>query len=473
MEKSEAVSVVPVEMGWADIGNHGALYAIKSALGARTHEGAVFTQSADGCFIRSEGPLVAVRGVRNLAIVATTRGVLVTPLADAGSTKPLAEDAAVRGFAGAISETATEETRRWLFETRLPHWADTAWNSRRGGFVEALDLDGRPLADPPRRDRVAPRQVFAFAKANILGWTDPRADRLVVDGLDWLEREGMTSCGGWAAVVSPEGEAIDVTATLYDHAFVALACAWAHRATAEPRAREMAGTALSVIVEKMGEAALGGFFDDDRQTAPRWSNPQMHLLEASLALYQATSDRSALDLALSVVELLESRFFDAPSSPLTEYFETDWSRAKRARGRLSEPGHCYEWAVLISFFQEAHGRDLISWRRRLIGFADRAGRDRSGFAYDVVSTDGAVLEASRRLWPQLKMFRARLFHPETAAPGEAERVLENVMSTYPADRPAGGWLDAYDSSGNPAAQTVPASMLYHILTAFSPYAGSH
>lgn len=468
MEKSGRVSVVPVDMGWTDIGDHGSLYALKAAQGQSTHEGAVFSQNTEGCFIRSEGPMVAVRGVRDLAIVATTRGVLVTPLEDAGSTKTLAEDAAVRGFAGAISPELSQAVRSWLFETCLPCWADAAWDKKRGGFVEALDLDGRPLDKLERRGRVAPRQIFAFAKASVLGWADLRAERLILDGLDWLDTRARGPSGAWATLLSADGDTLDGTATLYDHAFVALAGAWAYRATGEIRAREMAEEALEIVAERMADLEHGGYFDDERRAQPRRSNPHMHLLEASLALYQATSDPRALDVALSVVELFETRFFDTRTGCLTEYFTSGWRRADGAAGILSEPGHCYEWAVLLGFFEEAQGRDLISWRRRLIGFADRWGRNPEGFAFDAVSTSGEVLKPTRRLWPQLEMFRARLFHPETAAPGEAERLLVRIQQTYLSAGPAGGWMDAYGADGTPAASAVPASMLYHILTGLSP-----
>lgn len=468
MEKSDRVSVVQTDMGWADIGDYGALHALKQTLGSGAHEGAVFTQNAENCFIRSDGPLVAVRNVRDLAIVATPRGVLVTPLEDASSTKSLAEDAAMRGFAAAISPERGEQVRRWMFDSALPLWADSAWDSRCGGFFEAISMDGRPLPDLARRGRVAPRQVFAFSKAKLLGWNDPRASTLIADGLDWLDTRARAPSGFWAGLMSADGEVLDPTATLYDHAFVVLAGAWAYRATGETRARDIAEEALEIVVRTMSDRVHGGFFDDERREGLRRSNPHMHLLEASLALYQATGESEALELGLSIVELFEERFFETRTGALTEHFERDWSRAQGDAGLLSEPGHCYEWAVLLGFFEEACDRDLISWRRRLIGFADRTGRNAEGFACDAVTTQGEVLKSSRRLWPQLEMFRARLFHPETAAPGEAERVLDRIFKTYLSAGPDGGWMDAYDGDGRPSAETIPASMLYHILTAFSP-----
>lgn len=469
MEKETGVSMVPVDMGWTDIGDYAALYRLKAAgRSENVCEGAAMARESRGCFIRSEGPMVAVRGLTDVAVAATPRGVLVTPLAEAGSTKSLAEDAARFGFAVSIDPGTIARVREWLFKSCLPLWAATAWDARRGGFVEALDLAGRPLDTLERRGRVLPRQIYAFSHALLLGWEDKRATDLVCMGLDYLDTRARHPGGGWAGLLSPDGEALSDVRTLYDHAFVVLGSAYAFMATGDTRARDMAHEALNFIEERLRDPRCGGFFDGEPHGQVRRSNPHMHLLEACLAMHMATGENRHLDLAREVVFLFEEKFFDSRSGALTETFAADWSRAPGEAGDLVEPGHCYEWAVLLGFFEEEEGRDLISWRRRLIGFADRVGQDEHGFALDAVDRQARVMRGSRRLWPQLEMFRARLFHPDTAPPGEAGRVLERILDSYLARGPVGGWVDMFDADGRPAAKTVPASMLYHMLTAFSP-----
>ncbi|MDB5661709.1 MAG: mannose-phosphate guanylyltransferase [Sphingomonas bacterium] len=80
MEKAERVAVAPVEMGWSDVGSWDALHAlaIKDADG-NAHHGEIISIDTSGCLIRSDGPLVAAVGVKDLIIIATKDAVLVLP----------------------------------------------------------------------------------------------------------------------------------------------------------------------------------------------------------------------------------------------------------------------------------------------------------------------------------------------------------------------------------------------------------
>lgn len=80
MEKAERVAVVPVDMGWSDIGSWEALHA----LGPLDAEGNLLTgdvvaPGSRDCLVRSDGPVVVALGVEDLVIVATERAVLVVP----------------------------------------------------------------------------------------------------------------------------------------------------------------------------------------------------------------------------------------------------------------------------------------------------------------------------------------------------------------------------------------------------------
>ncbi len=80
MEKESAISVVPVTMGWSDIGSWQALFdaAIRDAGDNSVGHGHVALDSA-GTLIRSSGPKVAAIGVEGLVIIATKDAVLVVP----------------------------------------------------------------------------------------------------------------------------------------------------------------------------------------------------------------------------------------------------------------------------------------------------------------------------------------------------------------------------------------------------------
>jgi mannose-1-phosphate guanylyltransferase/mannose-1-phosphate guanylyltransferase/mannose-6-phosphate isomerase len=79
MEHTADAQVVPVDMGWNDVGSWNALWDI----GARDAANNLFTGDVvgldvRGSYIRSEGPLVAVLGVEDLVVVATDDVVMVT-----------------------------------------------------------------------------------------------------------------------------------------------------------------------------------------------------------------------------------------------------------------------------------------------------------------------------------------------------------------------------------------------------------
>ncbi|HEY1260046.1 MAG TPA: mannose-1-phosphate guanylyltransferase/mannose-6-phosphate isomerase [Stellaceae bacterium] len=80
MEHTAAAVVVPVAMGWSDVGSWDALWE----MGAKDEagnliEGNVIAEAASNCYFRSEAGLVAAIGVSDLVVVATGDAVMVAP----------------------------------------------------------------------------------------------------------------------------------------------------------------------------------------------------------------------------------------------------------------------------------------------------------------------------------------------------------------------------------------------------------
>lgn len=79
MEHARSAAVVPVEMGWNDVGSWLSLWEIAARSGeGNVVMGDVLVHGARHSYIRSEGPLVAAVGVNDLVIVATPDAVLVS-----------------------------------------------------------------------------------------------------------------------------------------------------------------------------------------------------------------------------------------------------------------------------------------------------------------------------------------------------------------------------------------------------------
>lgn len=80
MEKADRVAVVPVTMGWSDIGSWDALHALAERdANEVARQGDVLAIDSAGCLIRSDGPKVVTVGVSDLIVVATADAVLILP----------------------------------------------------------------------------------------------------------------------------------------------------------------------------------------------------------------------------------------------------------------------------------------------------------------------------------------------------------------------------------------------------------
>ncbi len=80
MERTTRAAVVPVAMGWSDLGSWDALWE----MGAKDERGNVLTgnvvaEATGNCYLRSEAGLVAAIGVADLVVVATDDAVMVAP----------------------------------------------------------------------------------------------------------------------------------------------------------------------------------------------------------------------------------------------------------------------------------------------------------------------------------------------------------------------------------------------------------
>src|ERR1051326_151327 len=80
MEHTSLAAVVPVSMGWSDLGSWDALWEMSDKdTGGNAIAGNVVAEDTKNCYLRSENGLVAAIGVEDLVLVATDDAVMVAP----------------------------------------------------------------------------------------------------------------------------------------------------------------------------------------------------------------------------------------------------------------------------------------------------------------------------------------------------------------------------------------------------------
>jgi len=355
----------------------------------------------------------------------------------------------------------------WLVGAAYPLWARQGIDTANGGFVETLGQDALPLPDP-RRARVQPRQVSAFAHATSLGWRG-NVPGIVRAGMDYLTAYYRRDDGFYRTLISADGAKLDDRALLYDQAFVLLGFSSAAvvldaRAEFERRALDLRGQ-----IERHWRGASGGFSSGEVNPAQRESNPHMHLLEACLAWSEIGNDPGWAAWVEAIADIALARFVYPESGALGESFTAEWQRAPGMPGRLIEPGHQFEWAWLLLRCGRRNRPARVAQALRLIAIGEQAGM-RSGVVVNALLDDFSIHDANARLWPQTERLKSTLL--AASVTGEARYLTlaaEAAASIFPylETAIAGLWFDVQLPSGVLVEQPSPASTFYHLVGAIA------
>lgn len=360
----------------------------------------------------------------------------------------------------------------WTRDQALPLWASRGFDAAGGRFVERLGPTGEPLP-VPHRAMVQARQIYVFAHAAHLGWfpsgaslADAAMRSLIRDFCD----DGAATASVAFSIDPASGERLATVRNSYTHAFVLFAIAHLYRLNQDAALLALADRIGTFLEHDMVDRVHGGVIDAlPSLSSTKRQNPQMHLLEAYLALEEAAPGRGWMERADTIVALFRNRLTVADPGILLEHFAHDWSDhpdpGKRA---VFEPGHHYEWAWLLDQHRRLSGRSDGGWSATLQATAARHGHATSGLIYDEVNATGAVAKASHRLWPHTEAIKAAVVRHragDDAALGEAGR-MATLLATHFLDRPfIGGWTDQISPSGAALVDYVPASSLYHLFLA--------
>ena len=91
MERAEKVAVVPVAMGWSDVGSWDALHTIGADAAGHAHHGEVIALDTSNCLLKSDGIRIAAVGVHDLIVVASGNDVLIMPRGTSQDVKRVVE----------------------------------------------------------------------------------------------------------------------------------------------------------------------------------------------------------------------------------------------------------------------------------------------------------------------------------------------------------------------------------------------
>ena len=115
MERTDKAAVVPVDMGWSDVGSWSALHdeAVRDDAG-NTFIGDVLAIDTAGSYVRSEKQLTAVLGLKDAIVIVTTDAVLVADKAHDQQVKQIVERLKASGRNEATAQARTYRPWGWF-----------------------------------------------------------------------------------------------------------------------------------------------------------------------------------------------------------------------------------------------------------------------------------------------------------------------------------------------------------------------
>lgn len=363
-------------------------------------------------------------------------------------------------------------TSNWLSRDALPLWIGDGFDRQSGLFHERLDFSGRPIPLLPRRLMVQCRQLYVLTHATLRGIRDERA--LIDQTWEQIIRHYYRSDlpHRWVFSIGADGGVHDPKCDAYTLAFVLFLLAWLHRLEPRPTYLALADEIFDVLDGSLA-APAGGVVDAwPRPDAFVRQNPNMHLLEACLALYESAGRAQDLSRAEAIHRVFSTRMIWRRHRALPEQHDDDWN-AEGIEAGWYEPGHHFEWAWLLRRLARFTRKTVDQDVEMLLSRALSEGIDTASMVVERVQILSGESVPTRRLWGTCEYLKACAAEAEAdplAASAWRDRAASSLRSlhrTFLAAPRQGLWVDRVDASDRPLSNDVPASSLYHLMLAIA------
>ena len=363
-----------------------------------------------------------------------------------------------------------KKTDSFIKET-LALWASVGYDTKNGGYFEALDFNANPLVTRNKRFRIHGRNMFAHAAGTRWGYYDGL--EISEQALEFMTQKCLTPQKGFVSLTSPEGKHIDTHMRSYEHSFTLLGLGWLSYVSGKTEHKQW--------LDKTFDTVLSLFLKDDNTLrvsvpddgTPQQQNPHMHTFEAMISLYNLFKKEKYILMAQKIYKIFETYFCKKEEKFIREFFTDDWQPDKK-RGNFVDPGHHFEWTWLLHQYGKITGEysPLIPY---IYKFGEDYGVDSHGLGYDEIYADGSMYRDTHRLWVQTEVLKAHLAMSECAQTDKekhdfltkADNALENLFSYYFLEN--GLWYDQLDKNLQNISNDAPASTLYHIVIALHEY----
>lgn len=373
-------------------------------------------------------------------------------------------------------EELLNKSKVWLSQDVFPLWGQVGIDRTNGGFFESLSFDGQ-AQQIPRRAMVQARQAYSFLTAAKLECTSKAfAEKTALDGIHYMIENFSQPSGAFIHSINPDGSLKNQTPDLYTQAFALFGLAQAYSINKSADFKSKAKS-LTNYLKRERRVPGGGYTElNDKGEALYHSNPHMHLFEAAISWMLIDEDPEWKDLGQELATLCLNKFINPTSHVLGEYFDENWNHQLIDERFIYEPGHQYEWAWLLSLYEDLTGTDTKKVRHRLFQLAEQHGTSRAHrIVYDEMWSNYQPKKTSSRFWPQCERIKAAVRLGQEVPASEkgsyafaADEAMETLFNFFETPH-KGMWFDVLSEGHTFSGTSAKASSLYHIINAMEEY----
>lgn len=348
----------------------------------------------------------------------------------------------------------------------LPFWMQRMCDMQHGGFLGAIDGNGRALPDQPKGAILNARILWTFAAAyRLLG--EPAYLTVATRAKEEILRRFCDpEFGGIYWSLDCEGRPLDTKKQFYAIGFAIYGLAEYHRATGDAEAVERAKSLFRDIERHSFDPLKNGYIEactrdwkeiadmrlsDKDANERKTMNTHLHILEAYTALYRVWPDEALAEALRNLILLFTDTIADRKTGHLRLFFDDDWT----CRSTTVSYGHDIEASWLLAEAAGVLGDEALIEKSaaicaRMAEAASEGFIPRGGVIYESDSASG-LIDADRHWWVQAEAVVG--FFNRFAACGDAAalgRALDcwEFIKTRLVDREKGEWVWSLRADGS-------------------------
>ena len=305
---------------------------------------------------------------------------------------------------------------RSIVEFYYPTCMDAAY----GGYINQLRDDGS-IFDRMTKHLVGTcRFIYCFSLAYLVCRNDAYREA-AAHGLRFLRDHHRQADGGYAWVLNGS-ELTDGTYHCYGHAFALLAAAGARKAGVDGADALLSDT-WDLLEQRFWEPGAQLYADEIKGgdwsaiDGYRGQNANMHMCEAMLVAYEATSAMRFLDRAELLARRICVDLAGSANGLVWEHYRADWTHDwdynRDDPGNLFRPygylpGHFTEWSKLLLILNRHRPADWLPAKAAFLfnSAMDAAWVPSTGAINYAFGPDGTILDTDQYYWVFSETFAA-------------------------------------------------------------------